>query len=116
MATITATQMGNGSTNVAKVVLDDDGDTFDFTPNARQILVLENETGSPVTVTIVGDDVTAVAVPGVGDVDISAGYSTGAIADGESVAISLDTIREYLKGAIDISGADGVTASLLSFR
>lgn len=111
MAVITPTAMGNGRVTVAKTTLTAT-DTFVFNPRVRQILVLENETGIPATVTIVGDDVTSVQVPGVGAVDISAGF-TGVIADGARVAIDLGTIREYLRGDIEVTGGIGLVASLL---
>lgn len=62
-----------------------------------------------------GGRATTIPVQGVGSVDVSAGYSVGAITAGAEVAIPLDTIRAYLVGVIAITGGTGLSASLLEF-
>lgn len=115
MATIAATNMGVGRVTAVETTLTS-SDTFTYEAALRQLLVLRNDSGGPLTVTIAGDEASTVQVAGVGPVDISAGFSTGAIANGATVAIQLDSIKEYLAGTIELTGGTGISASLLSFR
>lgn len=114
MATIAPTTMTSGRVTITETTLTS-SDTFTYVPNRRQVLVLKNGTGGTLTVTIDGAGATTVPVPGVGSVDISGGFSTGAIAAGALVAIQLDSISEYLKGVIEVTGGTGISASLLTF-
>lgn len=115
MATITATNMqGSGARVVTRTTLTA-SDTFTFNADRNPVLELDNVTGGALTVTIDGASGTSVAVPGVGAVDVSAGYSTGSIAAGAKVAIPLNSIREYLKGTIAVTGGTGISAALLEF-
>lgn len=114
MATIAPTTMTSGRVTITETTLTS-SDTFTYVPNRRQLLVLKNDSGGPLTVTIDGDGATTVPVPGVGSLDISGGFSTGAIADGALVAVQLDSISEYLKGTIAVTGGTGIAASLLTF-
>ncbi len=115
MATIVPTAMtGYGSRAVTVTTLGA-SDTLTFSDAKNPVLVLDNVTAGPLTVTIDGDGATTVAVPGAGTFDISAGYSTGAIAAGAKVAIPLRSISRYLAGVIAITGGAGIEAQLLEF-
>lgn len=115
MATIAATSMtGYGAREVTVTTLTA-SDTFVFNDSRNPVLVLNNVSGGPLTVTIDGDGATTVGVPGAGTFDISGGYSTGVIADGEVFAIPLRSISRYLAGVIAVTGGAGIEASLLEF-
>ena len=84
---------------------------FDFKPA---------ETKGPVRVLkggllIDGNGGTTVSVPGVGSVDVSAGYSVGSIAAGAHVVIPLASISAYLQGTIAITGGTGLVATLMEY-
>lgn len=115
MATLTATDMtGSGVRDITDNTLTS-SDTFTYTASKNPVLILENDTGGALTVTIDGGDGTTIPVAGIGDVDVSGGYSTGSIADGTHVAIPLNSISHYLKGTIEITGGTGIIAKLLEF-
>lgn len=114
MATITSTVIAAGANTVTETTLTA-SDTFTYVPNGRQVLILNNGTAGALTVNIDGDGASTVNVGGVGAVDISSGFSTGAIAAGEIVAIPLDSIKAYLAGTIAVTGGTGITATLLTF-
>ncbi len=116
MATITATDMKVvGAKAITETTLNGSSDTFSYIAAREPILVFRNPTGSPITPTIDGDGASTVEVEGVGDVDISSGYSVGSIAAGDSVAIDLSTIEEYLRGTIAINSGSGLVGQLLEF-
>jgi hypothetical protein len=116
MATIVKTSMaGNGVRTMTETTLTGTADTFTYTPARRAILVLRNPTGGALTPIIDGAGGTTVPVAGVGNVDVSGGYAVGSIPAGQSRVIPLDTISEYLKGAIAITGGTGLVASLLEY-
>ena len=52
-------------------------------------------------------------LPGLGDDLLN---SKGAIANGAVVAIQLNTIFEYLRGTIAVTGGTGIKATLLEYR
>jgi hypothetical protein len=114
MAAITATPIGVGRATVTRTTLSA-SDTLTYAKASRMILILDNTTGGSLSPVIDGDGATVVSVPGVGNVDISAGYAVGPIAAGAVAAIALDTISAYLAGAITITGGTGIKASLLTF-
>lgn len=115
MAVITATTVeGSGDVVITETTLGA-SDTFTYTPSKDPLLILNNGTGGPLTINIDGDGATVVGLPGVGNVDISSGFSTGAIADGAVVVIRLSTISKYLTGTIAVTGGDGIVAQLLEF-
>ena len=114
MATITPTQMGSGD-SVLTVVTLTGTDDFVYTAAKKPVLVLDNVTGGALTVVIDGDGGTTVSVDGVGDVDVSSGFSTASIAAGSKVAIPLYSINKYLQGTIAVTGGTGIEASLLEF-
>lgn len=86
-------------------------DTITINPTAKQLLVLRNGTAGALTPKIDGDGGTTVNVPGLGVVDVSAGY-TFTLAAGETKAVILSTIAHYCKGVVTITGATGVSAQL----
>lgn len=115
MATITATNMqGSGVRTVTRTTLTA-SDTFTHNADRNPVLELDNVTGGPLTVLIDGAGSSTVSVPGVGSVSVAGGYSTGVIAAGAKVAIPLNSIREYLRGTIAVTGGTGIKAALLEF-
>jgi hypothetical protein len=116
MATIAATLMtGSGQRALVETTLGASND-FTYAPGGGQVLILRNATAGALTPVIDGADGTTIPVAGIGNVDVSAGYSVGSIAAGGVRAIPLDTISAYLQGVIDITGATGIVASLLNFN
>ncbi len=116
MATITATDMtGAGDRVVNTTTLDGASDGFTY-QNGDATLILINGTGASVTPTLTGANASSsFGITGVGDIDLSAGYTTDAIADGTTVAIPLSTIRFYLDGDITITSGSGLDAQLLVY-
>jgi hypothetical protein len=115
MATIAATRMLNPGANTLTVTTLTASDTFTYNAQRSPLLLLRNGTAGALTVTIDGAGASTVPVRGVGNVNVAAGYSTGAIPAGGFVAIALRSIEEYLKGAIAVTGGAGISASLLEF-
>jgi len=116
MATIVATNcQGGGAVAVTETTLTGTTDTFTYSNGGNQYLVLRNDTAGALTPTIDGDGATTVPVSGVGDIDISAGYSVGSMDAGDVVVIKTDTIEKYLAGTIDITGGTGIVAQLLEY-
>ena len=113
MPAITKTTITAGANTLTETTLDG-SDSFEYDSSGREILTLHNDTGGALTPTIDGDGATTVKVGGVGDVDISSGFSVGSIADGAAVAIPLDSIKEYLAGTIAITGGTGLVATLMT--
>lgn len=111
MPLIVATSIkGLGAVTVTETVLDG---SDSLTYNRGAILTLRNDTAGSLSPVIDGDGGSSVGVEGLGDVDVSAGYSVGAIAAAAVKTIRLDTISEYLKGTIAINSATGIVATLL---
>lgn len=113
MATIAATDMTGSGTKTVTVTTLTGTDSFTYT--AGSTLILHNATAGALTPNIDGDGASTVGVSGVGNVDISGGYDVGSIAAGDTVAIRLDAIRQYLAGTIAVSGGTGIEAQLLEF-
>lgn len=113
MATITPTSMTGSGDRAVNVTTLTASDTFTYVPGS--VLILNNGTAGALTPNIDGDGGTTVPVRGVGSVDVSSGYTTSSIAAGDSVAIPLDTIAEYLEGTIAVTGGSGIEAQLLTF-
>lgn len=90
-------------------------DTFTYVPGRGQMLILRNTTGGALTPTILGSTASAaIAVPGFGTVNASAGIAVGSIAAGAIRVIPLDSRSNFLAGVISITGGTGLLASLLS--
>lgn len=117
MATIAATNMqGTGQRAVTLITLTGTADTFTYKESTRPVLIMRNATAGALSPVIDGAGATTVSVPGVTQaLDVSGGYAVGSIAAGAAVAIPLYSIREYLKGAIAITGGTGLVCSLLEF-
>lgn len=114
MATIVSTKIAAGNNTVAVTTLTS-SDTFTYVPNGQQVLILRNGTAGALTVIIDGAGATTINVGGVGPVSLAAGFSTGSIGAGAIRAIPLESIKEYLKGTIEVTGGTGISASLLTF-
>lgn len=115
MPAITATSMtGPGVRAVTETTLNGT-DSFTYNSDRRAVLRFRNPTAGALTPVIDGSGGTTVPVSGIGNVDVSAGYSAGSIAAGASAAIPLDSIKEYLKGTIAITGGTGLIAVLYEF-
>jgi hypothetical protein len=113
MANIVATTLqGAGSRVVTRTTLTA-SDTFTYNATRDATLILDNITAGPLTVTIDGAGGTTVPVPGIGDVSVAAGFSTGSLAAGVCVAIPLDSIFQYLQGVIAVTGGTGIRATLI---
>lgn len=116
MATITATSMtGAEDRAVTETTLDGAADTLTYTAARSPVLILNNPTGGSITPTITGGSATTVTIAGIGDIDVSGGFTTSAIAAAATIAIPLTTIGQYLKGTIDITNGTGLVAQLLEF-
>lgn len=88
-------------------------DTITIDRSKKQLLVFRNTTGGSLTVKIDGDGGTAVSVPGLGNVDVSAGLSIP-VAAGQSVAVALSTVDAYCQGVVHLTGAATLTAQLFN--
>lgn len=115
MATIAATDMTGAGAKAVTVTTMTASDTFTYDATKRPILVLNNVSGGALTPNIDGDGGTTVNVSGVGSVDVSGGYTFASIADGDVVAVQLNSISAYLQGTITVTGGTGIEASLLEF-
>jgi len=90
-------------------------DTLAFASGQKMVLMLRNTSGGALTPKLDGADGTTVDVPGIGPVDVSAGYTMASIPNGATVAIALDSIKEFCKGTLTITGADGMTATCVRY-
>lgn len=116
MPAITATSMtGSLVRTLTETTLNGSTDSFTYNSDRRAVLTFRNPTAGALTPVIDGSGGTTVAVAGIGDVSVSAGYSVGSIAAGAAVAIPLNTINEYLRGTIAITGGTGLVAALYEF-
>lgn len=115
MPAITATNMvGVGATSVTETTLDG-SDSFTYKEARTPVLLFRNPTAGALTPVIDGDGGSAVSAKGLGLVDVSAGYSMGSIAAGGAKSVKLNSIKEYCRGTIAITGGTGLVASLLEF-
>jgi hypothetical protein len=115
MANIVSTSVqGSGARVVNRTTLSA-SDTLVYNASASSVLILDNVTGGALTVNIDGADGTTVPVQGIGSVSVAAGYSTGSIAASACVAIPLDSIDQYLKGVITVTGGTGIKATLIEY-
>ncbi len=116
MAVITATSMqGEGSRIITSTTLGS-SDTLVFRAGVKATLTLNNVTGGALTPLIDGADSVSVSVAGLGaPIDTSGGYTVPSIGAGEIHAVPLDTISEYLRGVITVTGGDGIEATLTEY-
>lgn len=115
MATITPTSMLGAGSRVMAVTTMTASDTFTYNPSKNPVMILDNVTGGPLTVTFDGAGGTTVPVAGVGSVSVAAGYPTASIAAGAKHVVPLNTISAFLQGVIAVTGGTGIVASLLEF-
>lgn len=113
MAVITKTSMTGTGARVVTTTTLGASDTFTYTKG--DILLLQNDSGGALTPNIDGANGTTVAVPGVGQVNVSGGLTLASIADGATVAIPLDSVNKYCQGTVTVTGGSGIVASLLTF-
>jgi len=88
-------------------------DTLTYDPTKKQLLVLFNTTGGALTLTIDGNGGTTVQVDGIGSVDVSAGLAI-AVPAGASRSVLLSSIRSYLQGVVNLTGAATLRAALFN--
>lgn len=112
MPAITATDIGQGYSELVETTLDGATDTLTASGSKTQFLTLRNPTGGILTPVISGDAASSVEVPGVGSVDVSGGVSQ-AIGAGESWTVRLGSIKEYLEGSVSIASGAALIATLI---
>ncbi len=117
MAAVTATSMGGtGQRTLTFTTLTGTADTFTYNASRNPVLVIFNDTGSPVSPVIDGAGApSALPVKGYGTVDLTSGYAVGSIADGAHKTIPLNSIDQFLKGAIAITSGTGLEVALMEF-
>jgi len=113
MAVITATSIKTAGASVVAVTTLTASDTFTYNPSRDPVLILNNVTAGALSPNIDGAGGTSVLVSGIGNVSVSSGYSVPSIAAGAVVQIRLNTIKEFLKGTIAVTGGAGIKASIL---
>lgn len=87
-------------------------DNIPYASGTHQKLKLDNNTGSPIVVTIVGSSATTISPIGLGGtVNVSGGYGITVPANSTHI-VDLDTISAYLSGVITINGGTGIVAVL----
>lgn len=104
----------NGFVKPAKITLGA-SDTLTFAAGTRQVLVIHNITGGALTPLIDGAGASAaVPVPGTGKTFDASGGTSVALAAGEVAEVALDTIPEFLKGVVTVTGATGAVAWIIT--
>lgn len=88
-------------------------DTITYDPNFKQLLVVRNGTAGALTLVIDGSDGTTVVKPGIGVFNVSAGLSVP-LPVGETRAIDLGTISDYLQGVVTLTGGTGASLQLFN--
>lgn len=92
-------------------------DDFVFKSNSgRQFLQFANDTGGPVVITIVGDSApTDLVCPGTAMIsDLSGGYVIN-MADGDTVMLSTDSIKNYLIDSQNLPAINSDVPGVLAF-
>ena len=115
MATIVKTSLSSAESVVTETTLDGVDDTFVYDGSKGGLLILTNDTAGALTPVITGADATTISVSGVGEIDLSAGYTMAEIADGTVVTLKVNNISQYLKGTITITGGTGLVAQYLEY-
>jgi len=113
MATLTAQDINViGKVDLAMTTLTA-ADDFTFSEIKNEWLLLENTTGAPVTVSMLGADAPATIVcSGIGTVTVVAEEGEGPA--NANVMYKLNSIGTKLKGVTALTGGVGVEAALLS--
>ena len=100
---------------LSSVDLDGTADSFPYSSAQRAFLILQNSSGSPVTVTLLGDEATSVNRQGITSVDVSGGKEVTVPANGSQV-VDLINAGAYLSdsdGLPEITGATSVISAAL---
>lgn len=87
-------------------------DSFVYNEGVSKYLILRNPTGGALSPVIDGADAVPQYVPGVGNVQTSAGFAVGSIPAAGMVVVDLRAIRAFLKGAIAVTSGTGLVAVL----
>jgi len=86
-------------------------DTLAYNPSLVQVLYLQNTDVTPQVVTIDGDAVTTVSLPGQGKpINNAAGYAISVPA-GAILAVTLASIRNFLAGVVNVTGGDALMSA-----
>lgn len=115
MAAITSTSIAGDGAIALSVLTLGASDTLTFNPGKNPVLLLCNETGGALTPNIDGAGGATVAVKGIGSVNVAPGYTSPSIPAGGKAVIRLNSISEYLKGVVTITGGAGIKASILEY-
>lgn len=89
-------------------------DTITYNASYKQLLIVRNPTGGAISPIIDGADGMSVVVDGIGSVSVGSGYAMGSIAAGACKAVVLQTVREFCRGVVTVTGASGGVASLVN--
>lgn len=115
MPAIVPTSGAQGSPRAAaRTTLAANGNPVPYQRGRGQLLILHNPTAGPLTPTIIGSAATAREVQNAGTVNFAAGLNLGAIAAGAQLIVPLDFLQPYLRGVVDITGASGLVATLIT--
>lgn len=90
-------------------------DTIEYTKGVNSTLVIFNMTAGAIAPLITGDQATTTPNSGAGNIDVSGGFLMTPIAPGETVAMPLDGISAYLKGAVTLTWADSASAYIAEY-
>lgn len=115
MAAIAVTSITGAGAIAVTVTTLGASDTIAYDEAKNPVLVLNNVSGGALTPLIDGDGGTTYPCAGIGDVDVSAGLTLASIGIGDTVAISLNSIKAYLSGVVTVTGGDAIEAQLLEF-
>jgi hypothetical protein len=85
----------------------------EFIYSEGMTLFIQNNGESAISPAILGTESGLFLVKGVGYVDLSGGFSVGSIEDGGMAAISLDTVRHWLRGTARLVDAAGCSVFIL---
>ena len=113
MATITPTVMTAIGDNAVTEITLTAANVLTYKPGTGQVLRLRNGTAGALIPVITGASSVAQNVPRVGVVNFAAGWTVPSMAAGAVREIYLDSIADYIQGTINISGATGITATLI---
>ena len=115
MATLAKTSMTGSGIRALVVNTLTSSDDFVYDESRNPVMNIQNTTGGSLTLVIDGAGGTTIPVAGYGPLDVSGGYSTGAIADGTTMSIPLNSISAFLQGAIVMTGGTGLLVSIQEF-
>jgi len=116
MAVIAQTLMTGFGSRALTVTTLGSSDTLVYKEDAGQLLILDNVTAGALTPLIDGDGAAPVQVVGFGPVPTSGGYALPSIAAGARALVPLDSIKEFCRGTVTVTGGSGIKAVLLSNR